>query len=64
MGGENISADELQRYMFDLNPDRQTAYMIAFQEVIRDGWDHEKKECTRIAPFGNDPCDDDLYNSK
>ena len=38
MGGENITADEYQRYMFDLNPDRQKAYMISFQGVIRDGW--------------------------
>ena len=30
MGGENITADEFQRYMFDLNPDRQAAYMISF----------------------------------
>ena len=64
MGGENLTPEDFRRYMFATNPDRQTAYMISFQGVIRDGWDHEKKECTSMAPFGNDPCDDDLYNSK
>ena len=46
--------------MFDTNPDRQTAYMISFQGVIRDSWDHERNECSSMAPFVNDPCDDDL----
>ena len=50
--------------MFNLNPDRQTAYVISFQGGIRDSWDHEKKECTSIAAFGNDPCDDDLFKRK
>ena len=31
MGGEDITPAELQRYMLDPTPDKQTAYMITFQ---------------------------------
>ena len=40
MGGENLMTADFQRYMFDPNPDRQTAYMISIRGVIRDGWGH------------------------
>ena len=60
MGGENLTTDNYQRYKFDSNLDRQTEYIISFDG----GWDHEKNECTSMAPFCNDPCDDELYNSK
>ena len=50
--------------MLNPNPDKQTAYMISFQGVRRYGWEHPKNECTSMASFTNDPCDDDLYNSE
>ena len=58
--GEYLSPEDFRRYMFDTNPDRQTVYMISFHGDLRDGWDNEKKECTGMAPFGDDTCDDDL----
>ena len=64
MRGENLTPENFDRYMYYSNPDRQTAYMLSFQGVIIDGWDHEIKKCTSMTIFGNDPCDDDHYNSK
>ena len=49
--------------MLDLDPSRQTRYVIMFQGLIRDGWDHAKDEVTGTTPLMKEPCYKILYNA-
>ena len=63
-GGVQLMKAEFIKHMLETHSDKQTSYMISFQGVIRNGWIHDKHERTSMAPFSNDPCNADLYNSK
>ena len=59
----NMTKEELQRYMWDPNPDKKTGYMICFGGLIRDGWNHSRGTYTCMTALINDPCDESLYNA-
>ena len=62
IGSRTLTVEEAQRYMYDTNPDINTGFMIIFEGLAADGWDHNLGCYTCATALINDPLEASKYN--
>lgn len=62
--GRELSEEEIRAYIQDPNPSINTGFMICFQGLAIDAWDHDKGTYLCMTALTNDCLDFKRYNSE
>ena len=62
--GRTLTEEEIRIYMYDPDPSINTGFMIYFQGLAVDAWDHDKGCYTCMSALLNDCLDTDRYNAE